>query len=118
MQVLLTASKQIQDGTAEQTGSRLALTTAQAAPLLCQFMSAYVMHFLVSLFARAGSVVPGPVGLGLLLWPPGVGGHTAASDGSGGGGGGLLLGLAITPMKDKSCHHTHIISNRGNTPLM
>ena len=67
MQVLLTASKQIQDGTAEQTGSRLALTTAQAAPLLCQFMSAYVMHFLVSLFARAGSVVPGPVGLGLLL---------------------------------------------------
>ena len=66
---------------------------------------------LASLFLRAGSFVPGPVGLGLLLWPPGVGRHTAASDGSGGPV--PLLGLATPPMKNKLRHHTRIISTRG-----
>lgn len=102
----------------EQGMSRAAMTRAQAAPLLCHFMSASVLRFLASLFARAGSVVPGPVDLGLLLWFPGVGRHTAASDGSGRVGAVHLLGLATPPMTGKSFHHTRIISTRGNTPVM
>lgn len=54
--------------------------STSAVPIRVCFRSAF---FLASLFTRAGSVVPGPVGLGLLFWPPSVGRHTAASDGSG-----------------------------------
>jgi hypothetical protein len=45
-------------------GARTRQWSEHRLPILrFQFMSA-------SLFAWAGSVVPGPVGLGLLLWPP------------------------------------------------
>lgn len=77
-------------------------------------MAASILRFLDSLFLRAGSVVLGPVGLGMLLWPPGTQQPLMDLGWVGRGWGAVpLLGLPTPTVKSKSCHHTRIISARG-----